>query len=86
MILVDYWPQDSGSILITSRDSLAKPMFTGRTSGSDLGALTQQDNLSLFNHLITVSNEPEANTARKLCEALGGVPLAISQIAEIIRR
>lgn len=86
MILADYWPQGSGSILITSRDPLAKSMFTGRTSGLDLGPLTQQDSLSLFNHLTTVSNEFEANTAKKISEALGGVPLAISQMAGIIRR
>jgi hypothetical protein len=86
MILADYWPQGSGSILITSRDPLAKSMFTRRSSGLDLGPLTQQDSLSLFNHLTTVSNEPEDNTARQISEALGGVPLAISQMAGIIRR
>ena len=86
MILADYWPQGSGSILITSRDPLAKRIFTGRTSGLDLGPLTQQDSLSLFNHLTPISNESEANTANKICEALGGVPLAISQMAGVICR
>lgn len=86
MILTDYWPQGSGSILITSRDPLAKRMFTGKTSGLDLGPLTQQDSLSLLNHLTAVSNESEANTAKTISEALGGVPLAISQMAGIIRR
>ncbi|XP_014550301.1 hypothetical protein COCVIDRAFT_43139 [Bipolaris victoriae FI3] len=59
MILADYWPQGSGSILITSRDPLAKRIFTGRTLGLDLGPLTQQDSLSLFNHLTPISNESE---------------------------
>ncbi|KAF2009119.1 tetratricopeptide repeat domain-containing protein [Aaosphaeria arxii CBS 175.79] len=86
MILADYWPQGSGSILITSRDPLAKSMFTKRSSGLDLGPLTQQESLSLFNHLTTVSNEPEDDTARQISDALGGVPLAISQMAGIIRR
>ncbi|KAF2028616.1 hypothetical protein EK21DRAFT_69255, partial [Setomelanomma holmii] len=55
--------------------------------GLDLGPLTQQDSLSLFNHLTTVSSESEdKNTAQKISEALGGVPLAISQMAGIIRR
>lgn len=84
MILTDYWPQGSGSVLITSRDPLAKTMFTGRLSGLDLGPLTQQDSLSLLNHLTAIFNEPE--DARRISDALGGVPLAISQMAGIIRR
>ena len=86
MILADYWPHGSGSILVTSRDPLAKSMFTRRPSGLDLGPLSQQDSISLFNHLSTISNEPEDNTALKISDALGGVPLAISQMAGIIRR
>jgi hypothetical protein len=86
MSLADYWPQGSGSILITSRDPLAKSMFTGRPSGLDLGPLTQQDSLLLFNHLTTTLNEPEDDTARQISDAIGGVPLAISQMAGIIRR
>lgn len=86
MILADYWPQGSGSILVTSRDPLAKCMFTSRLSGLDLGPLSQQESLSLFNHLTALFNEPEDNTARKISDALGGVPLAISQMAGIIRR
>ncbi|OQD75303.1 hypothetical protein PENDEC_c007G00972 [Penicillium decumbens] len=86
MILADYWPQGSGSILVTSRDPLAKSMFTRRSSGLDLGPLTQQDSISLFNHLTTSSNEPEDGTIKQISDILGGVPLAISQMAGIIRR
>ncbi|KAL2833318.1 tetratricopeptide repeat domain-containing protein [Aspergillus cavernicola] len=86
MILADYWPQGSGSILITSRDPLAKNIFTRKPSGLDLDPLSQQDSLSLFNHLTTTSNGPEDDTARQISDALGGVPLAISQMAGIIRR
>ncbi|CAG8410489.1 unnamed protein product [Penicillium salamii] len=86
MILADYWPQGSGSILVTSRDPLTKSMFTSGTSGLDLGPLSQQDSLCLFNHLTTISNEPEGETAQQISDALGGVPLAISQMAGIIRR
>ncbi|UKZ83205.1 hypothetical protein TrVFT333_011010 [Trichoderma virens FT-333] len=86
MILADYWPQGSGSILITSRDPLAKSMFTRRPLGLDLGPLSEQDSISLFNHLTTASSESEGDTARKIADALGGVPLAISQMAGIIRR
>ncbi|KAL7794447.1 tetratricopeptide repeat domain-containing protein [Trichoderma ceciliae] len=86
MILADYWSQGSGSILITSRDPLAKSIFTRRPLGLDLGPLSQKDSLSLFSHLTTVSNELEGDAARKIADALGGVPLAISQMAGIIRR
>ncbi|KAK2825694.1 hypothetical protein FQN49_007458, partial [Arthroderma sp. PD_2] len=86
MTLADYWPQGSGSILVTSRDPLAKSMFTSRPSGLDLGPLSQEDSLSLFNHLTTISDESENETARHISDALGGVPLAISQMAGIIRR
>lgn len=86
MILADYWPQGSGSILITSRDPLAKSMFTRRPQGIDLGPLSEEDSISLFNHLTTASNDSEDDTARKIADALGGVPLAISQMAGIIRR
>ncbi|KAM0466841.1 hypothetical protein ACHAPV_000350 [Trichoderma viride] len=86
MILADYWPQGSGSILITSRDPLAKSMFTRRPMALNLAPLSEQDSLTLFNHLTRVSNEPESDTARKIIDVLGGVPLAISQMAGIIRR
>ncbi|OIW35543.1 tetratricopeptide repeat domain-containing protein [Coniochaeta ligniaria NRRL 30616] len=86
MMLADYWPQGSGSILVTSRDPLAKSMFTRTSSGLDLGPLTQQESLSLFHHLTTASDEAEDDTARQISDALGGVPLAISQMAGIIRR
>lgn len=86
IILADYWPQGSGSILITSRDPLAKSMFTRRPMGLNLAPLSEQDSLTLFNHLTGVSNEPEGDTARKITHVLGGVPLAISQMAGIIRR
>jgi hypothetical protein len=86
MILADYWPQGSGSILITSRDPLAKSMFTRRSSGLDLGPLTQQDSISLFNHLTANISESEDGIAQKVSDFLGGVPLAISQMAGVIRR
>jgi hypothetical protein len=86
MILTDYWPQGNGSILVTSRDPSSKGLFTRRPSGLDLGPLSPKDSLSLFNHLITISNEPGADTARQISDALGGIPLAIAQIAGIIRR
>ncbi|KAM0806780.1 putative Tetratricopeptide repeat domain-containing protein [Seiridium cardinale] len=86
IILADYWPQGSGLILVTSRDPLSKSIFTRRSSGLDLGPLAQQDSLTLFNHLTAVVDEQSDEIARKIADALGGVPLAISQMAGIIRR
>jgi hypothetical protein len=86
IILADYWPQGSGSVLITSRDPLAKNMFTRIPSGMDLSPFTLEESLLLFHHLTTAFNEPEDDTAKKICDEIGGVPLAISQMAGIIRR
>ncbi|CAI7631671.1 unnamed protein product [Penicillium discolor] len=84
MILTDYWPQGSGSILVTSRDPSSKGMFTRKPLGLYLGPLSQKDGLFLFNHLTTTSNELEVDTARKIVDALGGIPLAISRMADVI--
>lgn len=73
MILADYWPQDSKSILVTSCDLYAKSMFTRRHSGLDLGPLTQQDSLSLFNNLTSIFNEREDDTAQRIFNSLCGV-------------
>ncbi|KAM5487384.1 hypothetical protein MaudMau93_004652 [Microsporum audouinii] len=86
MILKDYWPQGSGSILVTSRDPLAKDIFTRRSTGVDLGPLSREDSLRLFKQLTAISGESEDSTAQQISDALGGVPLAISQMAAIIRR
>ncbi|KAK5680154.1 hypothetical protein LTS10_007081 [Elasticomyces elasticus] len=86
MILADYWPQGTGSILVTSRDPLAKGIFTRGPAGLDLGPLTEQDSLSLFNNLTALYDNQDEDTAQQISNALGGVPLAISQMAGIIRR
>ena len=49
MILADYWHQGSRSILVTSRDPLAKSMFMRRPSGWDSVPPSRQGSLSLFN-------------------------------------
>ncbi|OAA66342.1 tetratricopeptide repeat protein [Akanthomyces lecanii RCEF 1005] len=86
IILADYWPQGSGSILITSRDPLAKKIFTRQESGINLKPLSSEEGLSLLNRLTAATDESEAETAKRISDALGGIPLAISQMAGIIRR
>lgn len=48
MILTDYWSQGSGAVLITSRNPLTKALFSARTSGIDLGPLSDEAGASLF--------------------------------------
>lgn len=89
-LLTDYWPQGNGSVLITSRDPLAKSLFSMRTSGVDLHPLTTDEGASLIMQLTSESSD-EADPATKelaarITDRLGGIPLAISQMTGIIRR
>lgn len=89
MILMDYWPQGSGAVLITSRDPLTKSLFSARMSGIDLEPLTDRAGASLLLRLTGVDVEDEDDAedlARRNTHLLGGIPLAISQMAGIIRR
>lgn len=90
-ILADYWPQGNGSVLITSRDPLAKSIFSMQTSGIDLEPLSDQDGASLLLSLTDNTEQSSAETgaqnlALRITQALGGIPLAISQMSSIIRR
>ena len=88
-ILTEYWPQGSSSILITSRDPLAKSLFSTRTSGIDLDPLDDVDGAGLLMRLTGVtlnSQEDTEEQAKRIAQLLGGVPLALSQMAGIIRR
>lgn len=86
LILADYWPEGSGSILITSRDSSAKRFLSPKESGMDLKPLSQQESLSLFNHLAAAAEHTESDTASRLESVFNGIPLAISQMAGIMNR
>jgi hypothetical protein len=86
MILADYWPQGSGSMLITSHDPLSKTIFTRKPSGIDLEPLTKEDSLAYFNSLTATVEEAGGDEAQEIPDALGVVPLAILQMASINRR
>ncbi|CZS99207.1 uncharacterized protein RCO7_00500 [Rhynchosporium graminicola] len=79
----------SGPTWLLIFDNADEPMILAdywpQGSGLDLGPLTQQDSLSLYNNLTSIFNEPEGDIAQRFSDALGGVPLAISQMAGIIR-
>lgn len=88
-LLGDYWPDGSGSVLITSRDPLAKRLFSTRSSGIDLGPLSDEDGGALLLRLTESEESPEEDaeaTARIISHDLAGLPLALAQMAGIIRR
>lgn len=83
-VLQDYWPlSQTGSILVTSRDPLSKtsPSIAGKSI--DLSPLTTEEGAQLLQRLShnVTENEASLTIARKL----DGLPLAISQMAAIIR-
>ena len=88
--LTDYWPvQGSGSVLITSRDPMAKSYFSTTSSGVDLEPFGDQDGASLLKRLTHIVEEEEGQSnqiSENISRALGGLPLAISQMAGVIRR
>lgn len=86
MMLADYWVLGRGSILVTSRDPSAKKMFSDRSLGLDLCLLTRHASLSISNNLLANSAKPEDDTAQQISDTLGGIPLAISQMVDILRR
>jgi hypothetical protein len=84
-ILPDYWPiQGSGSVLITSRDPLSKSIFSTKPSGIDLEPLSDEDGAQLLKRL--TDEEDSEHVAEDIAQVLGGLPLAISQMAGVIRR
>ena len=89
--LTDYWPlQGSGSVLITSRDPMAKSYFSTTSSGVDLEPFGEQEGAVLLKRLIHDIKEEEEGQSKQISEnisrTLGGLPLAISQMAGVIRR
>jgi len=84
MILVDYWPQGSGSVLITSRDPLAKSLFSANLSGLDLEPLSEEYGSLLLTNITQETDEDYV--AAQIVKKLGGLPLAIVQMGGVIRR
>ncbi|KAK4443193.1 tetratricopeptide repeat domain-containing protein [Podospora aff. communis PSN243] len=88
-LLHDYWPEGPGSILITSRDPLAKRLYSSSSSGLDLEPLNDVDGGALllkFSGLDESSEDDATKIAQEISRSLAGWPLAIAQMAVIIRR
>lgn len=86
--LTDYWPTEgTGSILVTSRDPLAKnQVFTVR-NGIDVAPFSVEQSKALYQKLVRQSLESEHPEAfEEVANRLGGLPLLITTMAGVIRR
>jgi hypothetical protein len=87
-ILNDFWPSNGyGSVLVTSRDPMTKTQFFFGDAGLEVEPLSNDNTASFLRDLTVSHHEPEAEeTSKAIAHQLGGVPLAIVQMAAIIRR
>ncbi|KAI0875968.1 P-loop containing nucleoside triphosphate hydrolase protein [Hypoxylon argillaceum] len=86
-ILSDFWPSESsGAILVTSRRPLAtQASYTG-SSGIDLSPMPSEEAGRLLQKTADLESDPGClDTCISIAERLGGLPLAIVQMAHQIR-
>lgn len=86
-ILSDFWPsKSSGAILVTSRRPLAtQASYTG-SSGIDLSPMPSEEAGRLLQKTADLESDPGClDTCISIAERLGGLPLAIVQMAHQIR-
>lgn len=89
-LLSRYWPPvgSSGSVLITSRDPLAKTgWYNNVANGADLGTLCTKDATSLLlKKTWRECHLSEQHSVHAVAERLGCFPLALTQMAGIMTR
>ena len=88
-LLSEYWPPtgSSGSILVTSRDNLAKTPFYQICCGIDLAPLCDEDAAELLLKLTWRENDTEEQrVSLAVAKKLGGLPLALTQMAGVMIR
>ncbi|KAF7509241.1 hypothetical protein GJ744_008301 [Endocarpon pusillum] len=84
-IVADYWPvMGNGSVLITSRDPIAKTYYSKEISGIDLEPFSDAEGASLLKALTL--DDDVSGVAEHISRRLGGLPLALTQMASVIRR
>jgi NB-ARC domain len=85
-ILNDFWPFDSpGSVIITSRDPLSKTYPAGR--GAKVDAFNPEEATEFLLKLTHREEEVEERPSGNIVAArLGGLPLALTQMAGVITR
>lgn len=88
-LLVDFWPPigSTGSILITSRDPLAKTKLYNSAHGRALEPLSTPDAISLLLKATWRENEAsEHSWAEQVVQRLDRFPLALTQMAGVMIR
>jgi hypothetical protein len=87
-ILNDYWPiSNNGAIIVTSRDALASTQLY-QASGIVVGPFSTEDASSFLRYLTNEganSNLEDLEATHTIATSLGGLPLAITQMASFIR-
>jgi hypothetical protein len=85
-LLRDYWPNSAkGSILITSRQwILGTTMVDG---ACEIGSLEEKEGASMIQLLLEnkVSDAQDRHLVEEMAKALGGLPLALAQMAGYLR-
>ncbi|MCJ1293336.1 hypothetical protein MMC34_004890 [Xylographa carneopallida] len=87
-VLSDFWPSEGhGSVLVTSRDPMAKSQFFFGEAGLEFGPLSIPDAAEFLKRLTREEDRQNSEEASQaIARRLDGLPLAIAQIAAIIRR
>lgn len=87
-VLNEYWPLTGrGSVLLTSRDPVAKTSFYTENRGIDLPKMSREDSVGFIRSLTkTTIDSDNGRSLRLVAEMLDGLPLGIEQMSSIIRR
>nr|POE75756.1 hypothetical protein CFP56_67775 [Quercus suber] len=87
-MLDDFWPRgSSGSVLITSREPLAELQFYSTESGMTLPPFNIEDTQNFLLQITGRKNDKDdINHVQAVAKILGGMPLAVAQMAGYIVR
>ena len=87
-VLNEYWPMSSsGSIVVTSRDPLAKTRFyVPVVAGYDLDPLLTKDAGTLLRNLTGFNTPEDLECSEQIANKTSGLPLAITSVARTVSR
>jgi hypothetical protein len=87
-LLADYWPiSNHGSILVTSRDPLAKTRcIIPIEAGIDLDPFNTKDAATLLRNLTGFNAPQYTGISEEVAAELSGFPIAITQVAKMVGR
>ncbi|KAK0508081.1 hypothetical protein JMJ35_009165 [Cladonia borealis] len=87
-IVHDFWPYDGqGSVVVTSRDPMARSNIYFGETGIKLDTLDEEDAVALFQRLLESGTSPESyQVLLEVAKKLDYYPLAIVHMASVMRR